>query len=51
MMKSIYGNKLCTSFKNNFINKDVDAVLEVYGFNSKCFTSTSANGVKFTNDS
>ncbi|EGR28962.1 leishmanolysin family protein, putative [Ichthyophthirius multifiliis] len=50
MMKSIYGENLCTSFKNNFKNKNVDIKLEAYGVNSKCFTSTSTNGVKFIND-
>ncbi|EGR30430.1 leishmanolysin family protein, putative [Ichthyophthirius multifiliis] len=50
LMKSIYGNNLCTSYKNNFINQDSDAKLEYYGTNSKCFTSTGSNGVKFIND-
>ncbi|EGR28964.1 leishmanolysin family protein, putative [Ichthyophthirius multifiliis] len=46
-----YGEPTTTPFLDNCMMKNVDAVLEVYGFNSKCFTSTSANGVKFTNDS
>ncbi|EGR26904.1 leishmanolysin family protein, putative [Ichthyophthirius multifiliis] len=50
LMKSIYGNKLCTSFKNNFSNQGLDMTLEYYGINSRCFTSTSNNNVDLLND-
>ncbi|EGR30431.1 leishmanolysin family protein, putative [Ichthyophthirius multifiliis] len=50
LMKDIYGNKLCTSFKNNFQFNNSDIALEYFGISSKCFNSTSSNNVKLLND-